>query len=460
MNLKLSSMVAATLAGSMMMGFGANAMADSTTDIVNALVTKGVLTEEEGALLTNGHEAEKTGQAKAMKKASRLTITDAIDNATVYGDIRVRAERREGDNDANVDEERTRGRYKLTLGVKTKADDFYTDLALAMGSGGRSDNATFGSSDGANNKENILVKRAMVGWHATDWLDLEAGRINNPLYTTPMVWDGDLTFEGLAEMVKFKAGAADVFLTAVQSQYKGDKKTFSNDVGNAFTNEILAFQAGAKFPITDTVSGKAAITYTTYTSNSKGREFNPGLGSVSGFTAVRTGTNDLNTIEIPAEINFKTSGSIGYKVFGDYVVNIDGSDRRDAAVAASSGATAAAIRAAGNDDTAWLLGAEIASKAGKTTQKGDWSAKLWYQEVGIYALDQNAVDSDFMDSRVNMQGVILKGQYNLRDNVFVNFAAGHGERKNNKLSAAGTASDIALNLDSFNLYQLDLTYKF
>jgi len=68
MNFKLSNLVAATLAGSMLMGFGTNAMADSTDDIVNALIAKGVLTEEEGALLMRGREGEKEA-AEAKKKA-------------------------------------------------------------------------------------------------------------------------------------------------------------------------------------------------------------------------------------------------------------------------------------------------------------------------------------------------------------------------------------------------------
>jgi len=67
MNFKLRSLVAATLTGSFLMGFGLNAMADSTTDIVNALVSKGVLTEEEGALLTKGREGEKFGESKKVK---------------------------------------------------------------------------------------------------------------------------------------------------------------------------------------------------------------------------------------------------------------------------------------------------------------------------------------------------------------------------------------------------------
>ena len=466
MNFKVRSLVAATLAGSMLMGFGVNAMADSTTDIVNALVAKGVLTEEEGALLTKGRTDEAAGQAKALKKASKLKVSDAIDNATVYGDIRVRAEYRDGKNDAEVKEERQRGRYKLTLGVKTEASDFYTDLALAMGAGGRSDNATFAgaATNGGNEKEDILVKRAMIGYKATDWLTLEAGRIANPLYTTPMVWDGDLTFEGLAEMVKYKVGPADIFLTAVQTQYLGDRKTFTtNGVPGGgtdrATSEVFAFQAGTKFAITDDVNAKAAITYTTY--GSKGStNFKP-LRPTDTYAVSTTGTNDLRTLEIPAEINFKLSGNLGVKVYGDYAVNLDGTDRYNAAVAATTaGAARTAIAAAGNDDKAWLLGMELASKSGKSAQKGDWSAAVWYQNVGVYALDQNAVDSDFMDSRVNMKGIVLKTAYNIRDNVVMNFAAGHATRKNDALSTAGAAADIALDLNKYNLYQLDLTYKF
>lgn len=474
MNYKLRSLVAATLAGSFLMGFGINAMADSTTDIVNALVSKGVLTEEEGALLTKGHDGEKEGQAKAMKKASKLTVSDAIDNATVYGDIRVRGEYRDGHGVGTsatgvaVDENRDRDRYKLIFGVKTTAGDFYSDLAFAMGAGGRSDNATFGKST-FNDKETLFVKRAMVGWNATDWLTLEAGRMDNPLYTTPMVWDADLTFEGLTEKAKFKAGDADIFLTASQVQYLGDKKSFPDAGGSTtVTNELLAFQGGARFAINDSTSAKAALTYSTFThaDNKASGVFKPGVNTDTAANVASIGVNDLDTIEIPGEINFMVSSNLGLRVFGDYVKNLSGNDRADAACAATTVAQGKAkVCGAGNDDTAWLLGLAIGSakdlKAfeGNKMAKGDWSARIWYQDVGAYSVDPNAVDSDFMDSRVNLKGVVFKTQYNLRDNVAINFAAGHATRKNGDLGTTG-AGDLALNLNSFDLYQLDLTYKF
>ena len=53
-------------------------------------------------------------------------------------------------------------------------------------------------------KEELFVKRAMIGWAVNDWLTLQAGRIKNPLYTKPMVWDKDLTWDGVSWKTKYK----------------------------------------------------------------------------------------------------------------------------------------------------------------------------------------------------------------------------------------------------------------
>lgn len=76
MNYKLRSLVAAAVAGSFMLGFGANAVADSTDDIVNALIAKGVLTEEEGALLMKGRAGEKEVAEKKKKEGVATKIKD------------------------------------------------------------------------------------------------------------------------------------------------------------------------------------------------------------------------------------------------------------------------------------------------------------------------------------------------------------------------------------------------
>jgi phosphate-selective porin len=54
-----------------MLGLAQHASADSTTDIVNALISKGVLTEEEGALLTKGRTTEVEAQKKKEKSFAK-----------------------------------------------------------------------------------------------------------------------------------------------------------------------------------------------------------------------------------------------------------------------------------------------------------------------------------------------------------------------------------------------------
>jgi Putative porin len=437
---------------------------NSTTDIVNALVSKGVLTEEEGALLTKGRTEEAAGQAKALKKASKLKVSDAIDSATIYGDVRVRAEQRESTSaltnaipavGSAHDYTNTKSRFKVTMGVKTEAGDWYGDLAFATGADGRSDNANFGivtqASGKANQKATVYVKRAMVGYKATDWLTVEAGRMENPLYTTPMIYDADLNPEGLVEKFKFKAGDANIFVTGVQAQYLGVRATTDNNITTATlgTSELIATQVGVQYPISDKASAKVAGTYTFYTKNINASNFGPALMS---------GVNDLDLYEIPAEINYMLADNLGMRVYGDYAWNSSADNRAKNSGLGLTGSS-------GSDDKAWLVGAVIGSTKnlqafeGNKMAKGDWLARLWYQEVGAWAVDPNMVDSDFMESRVNMSGTVFKGTFLAQDNVAINLAYGHGQKKNNSFYTFGYGDQTG-DVKKLDLLQLDLTYKF
>src|SRR5450830_185712 len=95
--------------GALALSFSAGAMADSTFDLVDALVKKGVLTEEEALPLLAGRENDIKAADKKVGKAARVTVSDVIDNANIYGDVRVRGEYRKGGS-ATSEEERERGR--------------------------------------------------------------------------------------------------------------------------------------------------------------------------------------------------------------------------------------------------------------------------------------------------------------------------------------------------------------
>lgn len=163
MNYKLRSLVAATITGSLMLGLAQHATADSTTDIVNALVTKGVLTEEEGALLTKGRDNEVDTQKKKEKKqwSNKLSIRGYLQTrntamvggddvgVNLFSDRSVGNDRSLGDQDKNFLIRRARvvisGDVGDRLGIYIQPDfassatggnnlgqlrDFYGDLYL------------------------------------------------------------------------------------------------------------------------------------------------------------------------------------------------------------------------------------------------------------------------------------------------------------------------------------------
>ncbi len=460
MNKKLGFIVAATL-----LGLSAASFADSTEDLINALVTKGILTEDEADVLSKKNVGER--QAQEKKDKSKLSISKYLDEGKLYGDIRVRQEWRGADEYSGSDSiDRSRQRYKITLGFKTKiSENWFTDLALSMGSRGRSDNATFGSESGyQGNKNELFVKRAMIGWTPTDWLTLQAGRIKNPLYTKPMIWDKDLTWDGASWRTKYKmSNQTTISTTGGVNTMQGDDKQSVDNADTDSQYQISGQVIGKhRFDVKSGPSIKAGLTYTMYTNDDNlntlsNSPFDP---SVVGIGA--TGINDLSLIEVPVDYKIMVKNGLGMTVFGDFAYNFDGDDRRKAAISAFP-----TIDGGADDNSAFMLGVGfgsyedfIALDRGKQ-KKGDWKGNIWYQEVGTYSVDPNHVDSDIFDSKVNLKGIAFKGQYMIEDNVKFNVAYAYGEIKDKSVGCTpGVTGDTGMCIDSMDLIQLDVTYKF
>lgn len=75
MNIKLNNLVAAALSGSVLMGFGTVAQADATFDLVNALVQKGVLTEEEAMPLLKSRANDEKKAEKAISEKFPVKVS-------------------------------------------------------------------------------------------------------------------------------------------------------------------------------------------------------------------------------------------------------------------------------------------------------------------------------------------------------------------------------------------------
>jgi phosphate-selective porin OprO/OprP len=137
---KLRGIIAA-VGSVLMLGAAVPAMADSTDDIVNALIAKGVLTEEEGALLTKGRAGEKEAAAKKKESAISTSFKDGIvfesgdkqHKVSVNG--RAQADYRTFSNEVDNKQTETWDIRRAYLGVKGTFYDTYDFEVTYNGAG-------------------------------------------------------------------------------------------------------------------------------------------------------------------------------------------------------------------------------------------------------------------------------------------------------------------------------------
>jgi hypothetical protein len=160
----------------------------------------------------------------------------------------------------------------------------------------------------------------------------------------------------------------------------------------------------------------------------------------------QTAINNLLVLDVPFEFNTTLGNGSAFRAFGDVAYNFDGKDR---------------ARKYGRTDLddevcAWQLGLQY----GKAKLKGEWDAKVSYQQTGLFALDPNLVDSDIFDSRVNVEGLALNANYQLSDAVAFTVTYANGKTKDKSAISAG-AGDLGIpTLKSYNLLQIDIVAKF
>jgi phosphate-selective porin OprO and OprP len=95
--------LATAVSGAVLLMAGQFALADSTTDIVDALVGKGVLTEEEGKLISKGHtsKVDKTPTVKEKDGAFKLESANGNNSIQLTGRVHFDARSIDGKGDVN-----------------------------------------------------------------------------------------------------------------------------------------------------------------------------------------------------------------------------------------------------------------------------------------------------------------------------------------------------------------------
>jgi hypothetical protein len=486
---------------------------------LDLFIKKGFVTQQEVEKVKTESASMRTNNGRLYMdgSTSKWKIADAIKSVELFGDIRLRYEERSAHDPAGGKIDLQRFRYAARVGLRGELfDDFYYGLRVETAANPRSPFVTFGSStSGApyqgpfgKSTSGINIGQVYLGWRPTPWLEITAGRMPQPLYTTAMVWDGDINPEGMAEKLKYTVGEADFFATFGQFFYEDTNPTETSRGYFNFAHThsglpfLLAWQVGVDYHLSRSLSLRLAPVLYSYTGHgvnttsgssatpdfsgtfvgqgttngiSGARAFYSGYpgGPFDGFVANQTGINDLLVLEIPGELNWKLD-KINLRLFGDYAQNLQGTDRAKAAFAAQSSTLLADVgleripSAQAHDTKAYQAGLAVGSAnklglaTGATAGRHAWEFRTYWQHIEQYALDPNLIDSDFFEGRGNLEGIYAAIAYGFTANTIGTLRYGYARRINKNIGTGGSNQDIPqMNpIEKYSLLQFDLTFKF
>jgi hypothetical protein len=454
--------------------------------------------------------------------ADKWKLSTSITEMELYGDIRLRYQYNGGRTEsrgpvappgagvAGTDDwqERERERYRLRLGLRgTLLDDWFFGVRLETSNNERSGNVTFGDDTASStaggggpferNSDGVFVDQAYAGYKGFPGFTFTGGKMPNPLVNTRMVWDPDISPEGLAEQYKHTfvigGGAAppppfskdgyskdgkavipppsepwlkiDVFANFAQFVYDdanpenplGARATTTGNGGTQLVPNtdafLLAWQAGARFEFPHIVYFQLAPTLYNYTGN--GDTFNihyqggsPYLTNSASLAENQTGINSLLVFDMPAEVGWK-AWNIPMRIFGDFAVNLEADQRADAAGQPGHG----------DQRYAYQIGLGV----GQLKKAHDWEVDVWYQHAEQYALDPNLIDDDIFNAQLNMHGIAAQATYNLTAAVNLQLTYAYGWQYNHNLGTGGNVGSLAIATNPTSQYQYftaDLNLKF
>jgi len=153
---------------------------------------------------------EVVAQAKQERWGDVNAVPEWLDRLKWEGDIRLRyqgdlfAERNApeavfqnfGQSISNTREDRHRERLRLRLGLNANVATG-VDAGVRLTTGNTADPVSTTQTMGnTGNRYNVVLDRAFLRLKPMDDLTLWGGRIPNPFFSTDLVWDDDLNFEG------------------------------------------------------------------------------------------------------------------------------------------------------------------------------------------------------------------------------------------------------------------------
>lgn len=361
----------------------------------------------------------------------------------------------------NEDKDRTRFRIRARLGAEADMGDNWTAgfrIATGETSTPTSTNQSLGlasQGQGGNfSKYAIWLDRAFLKYESTPNPDkmftAVIGRGDNPFFSTDLIYDEDLGFDGVSFTGRYKvtdhvtpwavAGAFPIFNTDLNFSSNQPAKFKSTD------KYLYGVQIGADAKLTKKLDLKAAVAYY-YFDGAEGRQSTP----FTPLTSADAGDTDntrpsfaqkgntylpLRRIIPNANNNFGTTNQFqyyglatkfqplavtarldynGFEPFqislnGEFIKNLAFDRSRLDALGVNNRApssTGGTLGRYAGGDTAWMIG--IRAGAAAFEKRGDWQVGLNYKRIESDAVIDGFNDSDFGLGGTNMRGYSIWG---------------------------------------------------
>lgn len=416
------------------------------------------------AQIRNEVREEVLTQARAERWGTPGVVPSWVSRLQIDGDIRIRhqADHLDGDNTPassyvsavqdqspaairslgfaqssggfateSTTERRARERLRLRLGLTARVTD-EVGVGVRLSTGSTADRVSTNQTLGQNfNKYQLLVDRAFVRLTPLEGLDLSVGRIPNPWFSTDMVWNENLNFEGAALSGRWTdpTDTFEPFATVGAFPLREKSAPVQND------RWLYGAQVGARWSVDSRTKLKFGLAYYEYR-NLEGREetdwstsgtdfiAGPSYGQSAYEASLRQKGNTLYEITAaPVGVStypvyfglahrFKPlvlTAAAQFDHFSPFNLMATAEYVRNTGFSLSDFRKRAGTRFQGRDLGGRADGYHVKLALGQLDVRewGDWQVSLGYKHVGSDAVLDAFTDSDLGLGGTNVKGYIL-----------------------------------------------------
>lgn len=373
-------------------------------------------------------EAATTGVDSALFGVTRAADLSAVNSSGVPT--------------ANTLTDRDRFRLRARLGMLAKISDAWSG-GLRLTTGSSTDRVSTNQSLGQDfNKYTLLVDRAYIKFDPTEWFTVTGGRIPNPWFSTDLVWDEDLNFEGVAGTLNptFANNTIKPFLTVGAFPIKEENPPATSG------RWLYGVQGGTQWDINSDTRLKVGLAWYDYkdfeghvespdslfmfgpdmlpvTANYGQYEYSRNLRQ-KGNTLFRTNAlgetgktsywglaSKFRPINLTASVDLAQFDPVHVILTGDWVKNT--AFDRDEILARTQGR----VNLTDGDDKGYQYKLTVGMPQLK--ERHDWQGSFAYRYLGSDAVVDAFTDSDFGGGGTNLKGYIIGLQYAVDRNAVV-----------------------------------------